>query len=124
MKQHGKDILDMNTQELDFSQFNYLAVQLLDKVGITDPSQQQIDIIENIITVCGIQVRLGFNKVLNKKEIACLYLAANGNSSQQTAEILSISQSSVESHRKSIKNKLKCKTIAHAVFEGIRFGLL
>src|SRR4029079_12021246 len=39
----------------NFSQFNYLAIQLLEQIGMTTPSQHCIDIIENMISLCGVQ---------------------------------------------------------------------
>jgi DNA-binding CsgD family transcriptional regulator len=104
------------------NQYNYLAIQILEHIGITEPTQQQVDLIENIVSGCGIQVRAHFDNCLSKKEIACLYWAAHGKSSQKTAELLAMSQSTVEAHRKEIKRKLKCSTIGQAIFEGLRYG--
>jgi len=44
--------------ENNLNQFNYLAIELLEKVGVADPSQDHIDIIEEIISTCGIQAHL------------------------------------------------------------------
>ncbi len=62
--------------------------------------------------------------MLSKREIECLMLAALGYSLSETAEVLKISQKTVEQYRNDIKRKLKCRNITHAVFQGIKFGLI
>jgi DNA-binding CsgD family transcriptional regulator len=44
-----------------------------------------------------------------------------GWTSEETADILKISTTTVESHRKKIKKKLNCSNLAHAIFEGMRW---
>ncbi|HEV2614170.1 MAG TPA: helix-turn-helix transcriptional regulator [Gammaproteobacteria bacterium] len=57
---------------------------------------------------------------LAKKEISCLYWAAQGKSSEETAILLHLSKNTVETYRKRIKTKLNCRNMAHAVHKGIR----
>lgn len=104
------------------NQFNYLSIQLLEQMGNLAPSQSQIDLVENLLISSTIDVKLKFNRQLNGKELACLYWAAKGKSSGETATLLNLSQSTVELYRKEIKRKLNASNITHAVFEGIRFG--
>lgn len=59
---------------------------------------------------------------LTERERSCLLLAASGKTSNETANLLGIKASTVETYRKNIKEKLACNTIAQAVFEGLRCG--
>lgn len=104
------------------SSFNYLSVQLLEYMGNFNPAQEQIDLIESLISMSAVKVQLFFNNQLNDKEIACLYWVTQGKSSRETAKLLAVNQTTVESHRKEIKRKLKCSSIAQAVYEGLRHG--
>jgi DNA-binding NarL/FixJ family response regulator len=86
--------------------FNYLAIGLLESLGNSKPTQQQITLTEELLSMVSIQHKINFSDKLNNKEIACLYWAAYGKSSKETADLLHIKQSVVESHRKEIKRKL------------------
>ena len=105
--------------------YNFLAIRLLEFIGNDSPTQEQIDIVEQVIASSNsLRINLNCSDKLNDKEIACLYWAAQGKSSAQTAKILKMSKSSVELYRKHIKRKLNCSTITQAVFEGIKSGKL
>lgn len=104
------------------SPFNYLAIGLLESLGNSNPTQQQIILIEDLLSMVTIKHKFNFTAKLNGKEIACLYWAAHGKSSKETAALLHINQSTVESHRKEIKRKLGCSSMTQAVFQGIRYG--
>jgi DNA-binding CsgD family transcriptional regulator len=68
--------------------------------------------------------QLSDNKKLTDREITCLHLASLDKTAKESAIILNIAPSTVEEHRKSIKQKLYCKTIAGAVYKGIQAGYL
>lgn len=69
-----------------------------------------------------IERNISFSHRLTKREVNCLVLAARGKTSSETAKLLGIKPSTVETHRKEIKRKLECQNMAHAVFEGILLG--
>lgn len=106
------------------NEYNYLAIRMLERIGIIDPTQEQIDIVEEVVSTTSINLKLIFDRNLTKKETACLYWAAQGKSSRATADLLGVSQATIEWMRKEIKRKLKCDNITHAVFEGIRYGYI
>ena len=108
----------MNT----INQLNYLAIEMLERFGNQSPSEEQISLMEQVLSSVSLTHKTSFNQRLNKKQIACLFWAARGKSSKETAELLGITPARVESARKEIKRKLGCSSIAQAVFEGIKYG--
>lgn len=115
----------MNTKiGVEEQTINYLAIELLDLFGNDDPTQQQIDLAESMLSKVAIEQRLLFNRKLTKREIACLLLAAMGKTSLETAKLLNIKKSTVETYRSEIRRKLKCSNLTHAVFKGMRYGYL
>jgi DNA-binding CsgD family transcriptional regulator len=115
-----------SSSEKTISQYyNYLAIRLLEFMGNDSPTQEQINIIEEVIASSNAsRINLTFSSKLNDKEIACLYWAAQGKSSAQTAKIMRMSKSSVELYRKNIKKKLNCTNITQSVFEALKQGYL
>jgi DNA-binding CsgD family transcriptional regulator len=82
-------------------------------------------LIEDIIASSNdLRMGLTFSSKLSDKEIACLYWAAQGKSSAQTAKIMKMSKATVELYRKNIKKKLNCTNITQSVFEGLKHGYL
>jgi DNA-binding CsgD family transcriptional regulator len=63
-------------------------------------------------------------KRLSKREILCLQWAARGLASEQTAGVLKLEVLTVRTYLKQVREKLKCHTMAHAVYEGITRGYL
>jgi DNA-binding CsgD family transcriptional regulator len=103
---------------------NYLAIEFLERLGNNEPSQTQIDLVESILSNSAAYIKMNVSNKLTSREITCLYWAAHGMTSQETADLLNISPSTVESHRKGIKRKLNCVTITEAVFQGMIGGYL
>lgn len=103
---------------------NYLAVRLLEELGNYTPNQNQIDLLERVLASSCIDRRLVFDKNLTAMEKACLFWAAKGMTSEETAELLKVAVSTVETHRSKIKRKLQCRNITQAVFEGLRYGYI
>ena len=64
------------------------------------------------------------NSELTDRETSCLVLAAKGMTSEETANLLGVKSSTVETYRRNIKQKLSCNTLAQAVFEGLRLGYI
>lgn len=63
-------------------------------------------------------------KRLSEREILCLQWAARGLTSKQTAGVLKLSVLTVRTYLKQVREKLKCHTMAHAVYEGMSRGYL
>jgi DNA-binding CsgD family transcriptional regulator len=99
-----------------------LAKDFLAYFGNTTPSDDQIHKMTQLLINVFINSQILLDMRLSKAESTCLLLAAQGNTSIETAKILNISKATVESHRKEIKRKLGCNTIAHAVYLGVRYG--
>jgi DNA-binding CsgD family transcriptional regulator len=110
------------TKKYPEDRLNYLAVDLLETFGNQAPTQGQIDLMERILSNVVMQGRISIHQDLTDREKECLYLAAKGLSAPQTAEVLSLETSTINSHRSKLKRKLDCDTMSQAVFEGIRYG--
>lgn len=61
--------------------------------------------------------------LLSTREIEVLTLIADGVSNRKAAEILFLSENTVETHRKNIKKKLKAETTADLIKYAIIFGI-
>src|SRR5215210_2330417 len=96
-----------------------LAIELLEKIGVEYPAQEQINLVESILMKAPLFQHICFNAKLTSREISCLYWAAMGQTATETARFLNIQPSTVEQHRQEIKKKLGCKTITEAVFRGM-----
>ncbi len=107
-----------------FEPANLLAINLLERIGVIDPSQKTIAMIETALSHVVMKQRLSLEPSLNKKEGACLFWAAKGKTIQETATLMGVTPTKVETCRRRIKRKLKATSIAQAVFEGMRFGYL
>jgi DNA-binding CsgD family transcriptional regulator len=64
------------------------------------------------------------SKLLRSRELECLYWAAQGLTAGQTARLLGIKPTTVQSHRNKAKEKLGCLSLTHAVYECIRMGYM
>lgn len=58
------------------------------------------------------------------REQECLWLAAQGNSVKQIAQILKISPYTVEKYLKHTREVFNCSTLIEAVVEGIHRGMI
>lgn len=103
---------------------NKLIKNLLNQLDITDPSQKQLDLAKKLFLRITIDSVLNFDPKLAESEVECLFLIAHGYTAPQMAESLNKKLSTIESYQKELKRKLKCHTIAQAVFRGIKFGYL
>ena len=103
---------------------NYFAIQYLSVLGNETPSQKQIDLMEMLVAKVTIEQQLTFDKRLSDKEKNCLLLAAIGKNTEETAKLLKLRRNTVKKYRLYILRKLNCNNIAHAVFEGIRYGYI
>lgn len=107
---------------MDFNIGPFLAKKVLDRLGLKTPSQQEIDLIDSLLSHAVIRQKLFFPPFLTEQEKACLLLAAKGNTARETANILNATPEAVSTYRRSIKRKLKASSMAQAVFEGLIFN--
>lgn len=103
---------------------NYIAIEMLERCGNSEPTERQITIMEKLLSNISMFQYMAFHHELTESEVNCLYLAAKGYSIQETANFLKEDSTTIEFHRKQILHKLGCKNITQAVFEGIRYGAL
>lgn len=101
---------------------NSLAKKVLSDLGNSKPDKHQIRIIKKLISTVSIEYQVLADHRLSEQEANCLLLAAKGMTSQESAALLNITANTVETHRKKIKTKLACNSIAQAVYEGFRLG--
>lgn len=99
-----------------------LAVRFLRLLGKKKPSQQHIRLTEKLLSTAVVNEHLILDERLTEREQNCLLLAAKGYTTEETAKILNVKPSTVETHRHSIINKLSCSNMSQAIFEGIRMG--
>lgn len=57
---------------------------------------------------------------LTRREKECLYWAAMGKSSEETAIILRLKKETVRFYRKKIMTKLNCINMAQAIYDAIK----
>ncbi len=86
--------------------------------GYDKDNQDMIDFKNEVTRVIGI------NLLLTKQEKRILKLIENGLTSQQIAEELFISKSTVDTHRQNIIKKLDVKNSAQAVKKGLELGII
>jgi DNA-binding CsgD family transcriptional regulator len=99
-----------------------MSLNVLSKVGNEAPTEEQVAFMESILTKITVIRPIMFHMKLTNREMVCLYWAALGKTSGETAELLKVQPSTVEKHRKDAKKKLHCKSLAEAVFRGIQLG--
>ncbi len=102
--------------------FASLAKVMLIQLGNSSASAEHLKRMKNLLSNVFVNCRLLIDKKLSMMESRCLFLAAQGYTSIESAKLLNISKTTVETHRKEIKRKLGCTSIAHAVYQGIRYG--
>ncbi len=101
---------------------DHLIKDILRQLGNVDPSKRHFEIAEKLFLRETISRQLCFTGQLTENEALCLFLAAKGFNAKQTAEQMNTTMLTVYSYWKEIKRKLKCSSIAQAVYEGICFG--
>ncbi len=103
---------------------DYVIKKLLLKLGNKSPSHKQIKLAETLFLQTNITKELNFNHQLSSREVCCLLLASLGKRVKETATILEVMPSTVETWHKNIKYKLESETMAQAVYKGITYGYL
>lgn len=127
---HDYQVLDpVRTYHSTIHKFEQFCIdfvdQIIDLIKVFNPNYNRSIILndksyrKSVIKMEPLQ-----EKQLTEREIECLYWAAHGKSSDETAMILQIKKYTVEDYRKNIKKKLNCSTLAHAVYEGVKRGYI
>ncbi len=103
---------------------DYVIKKLLVKLGNKNPNHKQLKLAESLFLKATITKELSFNHQLTSRELCCLFLASLGKRVKETANILEVMPSTVETWHKNIKYKLESETMAQAVYKGITYGYL
>lgn len=103
---------------------NHLLTKMLKKLGNQKPDSNHLTLIASLMSTSVFGNNVLLHPCLTDRETSCLVLAAKGMTSEETADLLGVKSSTVETYRRNIKQKLSCNTIAQAVFEGLRFGYI
>lgn len=103
---------------------NKTITQLLEKLGNSNPSQGQVELVDALLLGNSIEKRILFDNKLTCRERYCLLLAAKGKTVQETAVLMGVKISTVRTWRHKILNKLDCRSMAQAIFKGIHYGYL
>ncbi len=114
--------LQGNYMECSTSLLSSLSHEFLKRFLIEEPSVKQIEIAKSFITEVIHSGKFVFDNKLTRREALCLYWAAQGKSSIETAEILHITSDTVNTHRKRILQKLNCKNISQAIYHGMKYA--
>lgn len=93
-----------------------LTNALLENLGMEKPTKPQYTSAESFIMGVILNAAENAHQRLSPKEWLCLQLAACGDSAEETAKKLSLSTGTIKNYRERIREKLGCKTIAHAVY--------
>jgi DNA-binding CsgD family transcriptional regulator len=114
----------MKFPEPDFDVTNYMAIEILETLGIGLPTEAQINFIETLLGNVVIKKNLLFDRRLTSAECHCLQFIAHGHSVVQIAEFFKVEPHEIERLKYSLMKKMECKTLEQCVFEGMRFGHL
>lgn len=96
---------------------------LLRGLFISHPSKEQCKAAESFIRMVILPVEKDFiaKTKLTPKEWLCLNLAANGFSTEETADKLALTRGTIKNYRERIRQKLECRNIAHAVYKAFLY---
>lgn len=104
---------------------NFYAVRKLNDLAIFHPTSKQIETMKSILTQSGIIVsETLFPPALSNQETTCLLLAIQGKHITEIAKALNVSESSVQTYKQRIREKLKCHTNEQAVYECFRYNYI
>jgi DNA-binding NarL/FixJ family response regulator len=103
---------------------DFVIKKLLVKLGNKNPNYKQLKLAESLLLKTNITKELTFNPKLTSRELCCLLLASLGKRVKETANLLEVMPSTVETWHKNIKYKLESETMAQAVYKGISHGYL
>lgn len=93
-----------------------LAHNLLKTLNQCSSEQQRIQTLMTVLSMSPVLKMQQAYPNLTPQESQCLMMAAHGKTAKETAQTLGIKPATVETHRKTIKQKLQCANLAHAVF--------
>lgn len=108
--------------QLNDIRLNELARELLVKLIKRKTEEERVEFLKDLLFTIPVKHIFLFDPQLSTREMTCLYFAAKGLTSHETAKLLAIKTSTVEAHRKEILRKLACNNMVEAVFRGISYG--
>lgn len=71
-----------------------------------------------------ISLQIKAEATLSQREIECLFWAANGKTSEETAKILGLSTETINKYRSSLIHKLNCTNLCNAIYKAITYGFI
>ncbi len=101
-----------------------VAVRVLAKITTQKTRQEKVNYVKGLLFTVPIYQSLSFPPVLTEREAECLYHAALGATSHETAQKMSVKTSTIIAHRKEALRKLHCRNMPQAIFKGVCTGLL
>lgn len=113
MTHESQNLIDMN---------NYIAIEMLTKLGLGTPTQDQIDLMESIVSTAMVKKKVVLDARLTDREHHFLYWIARGKTMYEAGELLGLSLAITDKYHNEIRRKLQCRTLSQAIFEGLRFG--
>jgi DNA-binding NarL/FixJ family response regulator len=108
----------------NISKFNPLAINILNKLGIKNPTRGQQVLVEKLFVSTAVLQKISFSNELTPREAACLLLVAKGLTSEEIAELLGIKRTTVETHRRNILTKMSSTSLTQALYKAIQLGLI
>lgn len=96
-----------------------IATTLLEGLCVKNPTPEQYQAAESFVVMVILspeEKKIGLEG-LTAKEWLCLNLAAGGFSTDETAEMLTLSKGTIKNYRERVRQKLRCKNITHAVYK-------
>lgn len=100
------------------------AQNVLERIAQQKTQQERIDYMQRLLLTAPAYHRLSFVPELTQREVECLYYAAMGATSYETAQQMALKTSTIIAHRKEALRKLGCRNVPHAVFKGICYGFI
>jgi DNA-binding CsgD family transcriptional regulator len=103
--------------------YSEAAIELLtNRFGIAKPSAKQIEEMKSILFNAWLKRKIRLDERLTNREKLCLFLASQGKTYREIAEVLGIRPSTVKGYEKEILRKLNCQNMKQAIGIGIRYG--
>src|SRR6187551_270177 len=100
----------MNSQ-MTLNEHNHFLIKVLSKLSNKKPNKEHLALIATLMSISIFGNNILLQPHLTDRETSCLVLAAKGMTSEETANLLGVKTSTVETYRRNIKQKLSCNTI-------------
>lgn len=101
-----------------------LSRMILHYLEISEPTPRQLVKAEQLFLRMRLVYEMNFDPKLSVDEAKCLFLIGHGYTAPEIAKQLKLKLSTVASHQKELRRKLKCRTVAEAVRVGYMLNLI